>query len=383
MSGEVRKVLFVLQVIGHPRDSKRIKMVQDAGFSVEALAFQRDYHKGCLPSCNVRILGYLRHRQYLERISRLLRALPVVREAMRASDVIYASGQDVAFLALLASYGLRRPIVMEVGDLVDIQVQKGAKGWLVRKIDAWISKRYDLLVVISPAFLNTYYREWLRLANDALVLENKLERHVLALRVDSSSRRRPAQLERLRIGYFGLLRDRWSWEVLRSLASLYPDRTEVIFAGKLLDPANLDELVKGCPNMRYLGEYRSPQDLPRLYGQVDMVWACYPDIKPDDWNLRWGRPNRFYESCLFLKPCFARKGCHFGDDVENRQLGLVIESTDVSTVARQISEITAQKYNVWVENIRRMPASFFTYSDEGDVLAKRLTRLADQAFTVI
>ena len=39
-----------------------------------------------------------------------------------------------------------------------------------------------------------------------------------------------------------------------------------------------------------------------VYGRIDLVWACYQPIGPDDWNLRWARPNRFYESCLFQKP---------------------------------------------------------------------------------
>ena len=39
------KILFFLQVVGHPRDSKRIQMLQDEGFEVEAIAFERKYHK--------------------------------------------------------------------------------------------------------------------------------------------------------------------------------------------------------------------------------------------------------------------------------------------------------------------------------------------------
>ena len=40
------KVVSLLRVLGQPRDSKRISMLQEAGFTVEVGAFQRDYHSG-------------------------------------------------------------------------------------------------------------------------------------------------------------------------------------------------------------------------------------------------------------------------------------------------------------------------------------------------
>ena len=62
------KILFFLQVIGHPRDSKRISMLQSFGFEVEAIGFHRPYHKGRLPSCPVTLLGTITNRHYLRRI---------------------------------------------------------------------------------------------------------------------------------------------------------------------------------------------------------------------------------------------------------------------------------------------------------------------------
>ena len=62
--------------------------------------------------------------------------------------------------------------------------------------------------------------------------------------------------------------------------------------------------------MTFAGEYRSPQDLPAIYGGVDMVWSCYPEIREEDYNFKWGRPNRFYEGCYFKKPFFCQKRQH-------------------------------------------------------------------------
>ena len=58
------RVLFALQLLGHPRNSKRISMLQKAGFQVEAVAFDRKTHKGRVPICPVKIIGVLNHGHY-------------------------------------------------------------------------------------------------------------------------------------------------------------------------------------------------------------------------------------------------------------------------------------------------------------------------------
>lgn len=175
MNLENIKILSVLQVLGHPRDSKRITMLQQAGFSVEAVAFERDYHTGRMPNCPVESLGKIAHGRYLQRILRMVTSLPAMRRAIRRNDVVYASGQDVAFMALIAGLGLGRPVILEVGDIRELQVASGLKGRLVRIVDKYFVNACSLLVATAPGFIDTYYRQWLKASVPAMVIENKLE----------------------------------------------------------------------------------------------------------------------------------------------------------------------------------------------------------------
>ena len=148
-----------------------------------------------------------------------------------------------------------------------------------------------------------------------MVIENKVEKAFVQKIVPQAFVERVAALplvdRALRIGYFGLLRDEWSWNVLEMLASRNPDSFEIVFAGLPISPKDIPQRVLKYANIKYLGEYRSPADLPNLYRSIDKVWACYRYIEPFDWNLRWTIPNRFFESCAFKKPVFARLGCPF------------------------------------------------------------------------
>ena len=63
----------------------------------------------------------------------MLSVLPQLRRAIRRNQLVYTFGPDMAFMALLASIGLkRRPLILEVGDLRKIQVSSGIKGTLMR-----------------------------------------------------------------------------------------------------------------------------------------------------------------------------------------------------------------------------------------------------------
>jgi hypothetical protein len=357
-------------------------MLQKSGFEVEAVAFERDYHSGRLPDCHVVRLGKIANGKYLQRIFKIAKAMPIIRRAIRRNDVVYALGQDVAAAAFLAGLGLGRPIIMEVGDIVHLQLSEGILGHIVRAIEKYMVNLYKLLVVISPGFLDVYYRQWLKVNTPALLIENKLEAAFLNNIIPDNKyepeNEKPFSGRPLRIGYFGLLRDEWSWLVLEKLASLRPHDFEIIFAGLPVNPIDIPQRVNEYPNMTYKGEYRSPQDLPSLYNSVDMIWACYPYIKENDWNLKWGRPNRFFESCAFRKPCFARAGCHFALDVKQFEIGMLIDDYIIEDVVEKICHIQSIDLVRWQDNLSRLPKSIYMYTTEDDDLASAIRSMKNQ-----
>ena len=370
------KVLAVLPVLGQPRHAKRIEMLKEAGFEVRAAAFERHYHKGRLPDCEVVVLGTIEHGRFLQRIWRLLRAFPALRREIRSAERVYASGIDSALLAVCASFPRSLPLAVEVSDIHDAQTAPGPKGAALRMLDWFICRRAALLTVTAEKFHSVYYGEWIGSRTPAVVLENKLE----AGFVDSLSVSEriatpdgvPLVDRPMRIGYFGLLRCPWAWNVLRDLAANHSERIEIVLAGRAVEPADLAEQVESFPNMRYLGEYKSPQDLERLYTQVDLVWACYPPMGPRDWNFRWARPNRFYESCCFVRPLLSREGSCDSADVRRFGIGLCIDDVDPHAAAARIAAITAEELGSWRAAMLDVPRSVYTYTDEvarlGDAL---------------
>ena len=117
-------------------------------------------------------------------------------------------------------------------------------------------------------------------------------------------------------------------------------------------------------NIDYRGQYKSPDDLPSLYNDVDMVWACYQPLKSDDYGYLWARTNRFYQGCLFRRPFFSRSGCMDGDAVIERGIGKIIAEEDVEKTVDDIISITAQDVEMWSQNMLTVPENVYAYTNE-------------------
>lgn len=377
------RILSVLPLLGHPRDSKRITMLQQAGFDVEAVAFERDYHSGRMPDCKVTVLGKIAHGRYLERIFKICHAIPAMRRVIKRNHLIYTSGADMAFMALVAGLGLGKPVVVEIGDIREVQVSSGIKGRVVRFFDKRFINSCSLLVTTTSSFIDIYYREWLKASVPAMVIENKIEadfaKKILKNGIQSSVDGKPLVERPLRIGYFGGLRCEWSWRVLEAFAIAKPEDVEIVLAGYVMDPQDLPKQVEKYPNVTYLGQYKSPQDLPGLYGGVDIIWGCYRPIGPNDWNLRWARPNRFYESCLFQKPIVSRFGSCDSVDVKRYEIGLIIEDDDIHKVVDCLCKIKTEDLETWKRNMARLPRNVYSYTTEMDDLKGALETIKEKS----
>lgn len=369
----MKKILFILPVIGQPRDAKRVDMIKRLGFDTKVCSFERDYHKGRLPNSEIISLGKISHGKYFSRIFKIFKALPTIRKQIKKFDIVYCSGADMGYMALIANFRYRKPVVVEIGDIRELQVKKGLLGKIIRTIDNYLINKCSLLIVTAPDFLNEYYKKWLNINITSLIMENKLEDTV----TNTFENKKKVNKKKIRIGYFGLIRCPWSFEVLKSFAKKNYERIEIIIAGYPMNPKNINELIRNDDNIKYLGEYKSPDDLPYLYNQVDLIWASYEFIKENDWNLKWARTNRFYESCFFQKPIISRHSSNDGNMVEKYNIGITLINREINKTINELEKINHSNLKIWTENIKKLPKEYYIYTNEYDNLKEALLKVGE------
>jgi hypothetical protein len=164
------------------------------------------------------------------------------------------------------------------------------------------------------------------------------------------------------------------------MATCHPDEITLVVAGYPMSPPDLVERAKALPNATYLGQYRSPQDLPSMYERVVVVWMCYPDPSLRDPEWRWAqeicRSNRFYESCYFRTPTIALAQGADGVEVARLGIGLVLRDPADASIIEAIRAISDADLDAWRERLAALPRAIFIYTDESERLGRAVMDLA-------
>ncbi len=366
------KVLCIVPSIGHPHSTVYVEMICQAGFEIEVLGFNRGY-PGSIPARKIESLGRLTHRNYLNRILKMVSCIPKVRAAIRRNELIYVFNLDLALMALTAGIGMSKPLVLDVPDILKLQVVVGPVGRLVRAVERRVITAAGLLVLHSSQY-RVYYRDWLKTKTPDTVIENKMSPSVAASIPDKHLEvpaGRPLEDRPLVIGYFGFLRDIWCLQLIERLASDAPKNIRFIAAGipGLLVRDCMARLGRTC-NLDYRGHY-DLRDLSNILAEVDIVLACYPPEIPSGWS----RSCRYYTAGLLHRPLIVRAGTADADEVQRHDIGLIVKDTAVEGAAAAIRSITHSDWQRWRENIKKLPRKNFVYDVEYDDLRQVLCQV--------
>lgn len=377
------RVLTLLPIIGHVRDSKRIDMLLSKGASVEVAAFNRPHPVNRAPKAPVTVLATITNGRYLRRMAVTLLCLPTVFRLAMRNDIIYASGQDMGLIGAVVGGLLGKPVVLEVGDIRDVQLDYGFKGAFVRTIDRWMTGRLAHLVVTAEGFVTGYYNQWLGKAPPYLTIENKLEgSFVASIEAGGPPKGRPPLAGRpVVVGYFGLLRYQWSIDALATLVKQGAGQVKVVLAGAPTNGVNLSPLLELADHVDYLGPYKSPNDLRSMYEKVDVIWCCNPVSCQDSAgnNWAWARTNRFYESCLFRKPLIVLAGIGDAEVVTKLGIGGILPDIDMASVRALVDQLCPEALEAWGRALVSVPRSTYTYEGEDRRLIEIMRRAAGPA----
>lgn len=364
---------------------KRARSFQANGLAVVGFMFRRrKVNSGFVPPWPHVELGVTEDMSYARRLAALAGAVPTLlrnRARLRAGRAIYARNLDMCLLALAARLvaGRRLPVVYEVLDVHRLMTGPGIAGAVLRWCERRLLRRVDLLVVSSPGYMENYFEPMQGYRGDWFLLENKV---FLGGRAPPAPPARPPAPAdgRWRIGWFGSLRCEDSLRLLVSIADRLGDRVEIVLYGGYpasLGRRGLEAAIAGRPNIRHGGEYRNPDDLAAIYGEVDLYWGL--DFHEKGANSLWLLPNRLYEGGLCGVVAIAAEGTETGRRVAADGLGFVVEAPYDEAVARLLSGLTRERYEEMRANVLAAPRARFVETDDSRRLCARILDLGRRA----
>lgn len=147
---------------------------------------------------------------------------------------------------------------------------------------------------------------------------------------------------------------------------------ELIVRGKPVGLPTFHDDVASNSRICYGGPYADPDELESMYQPIDLVWAAYPYGLGRGGNWQWARTVRFYEAGAFGRPMIVQNGTQDAIDVENRQIGLVVDMSDADLAAKKLSKISPTDIELWAKNLQRTPRTLFVHTGEHLSLRFRL-----------
>jgi hypothetical protein len=341
---------------------RRVRMLHEGGADVVVLGFRRAEAAPIdVDGAPVVDLGRTFDGRFRQRICQVLAQMaqaPFWGAKLRGPDVVLGRNLEMLTLAAMARrlHAPEARMAYECLDVHRLMTAPTLRGSLLRLHERRLLRQTQLLIVSSPAYVRAYFRRFQGLGATLSVPTVVLENKVLEpdAREGAAHRRPPGPP--WRIGWFGMLRCRRSFEILRTLAARRGGAVEIVVAGR---PSNREftdfsSEVAGAPGVTYAGAYK-PEDLERMYREIHFNWAI--DFFEAGANSDWLLPNRLYEGGRYGAVPIALQTAETGRWLEQRRLGLVVRNA--AELDQFFARLDAPTYRLLEARSEAAPSEWF------------------------
>ena len=276
------------------------------------------------------MLGNIENASYINRIKLYIEVFKRIgREYKHQNVVFYLCGLDIAMFFHFINPKYK--YIYEECDLVHTYM--GGLKYPLEWIDKIIMKKSLLTVTTSEGFIN-YHFQGVKPANVFLV-ENKLNPTILNYKIE----RKSFDKENLSIGFVGAPRFESVYNFIDVFCRYFPKYSFHIYGGPVTDHFKTLEKYKNC---YFHGYFNNPDDLPKIYGSIDLVLSTY-DTKYE--NVRYAEPNKIYESIYFEKPIIVSSNTFLAEKVKRLGIGYDVDPMNEEQIIHFINELSVEKIN--------------------------------------
>lgn len=341
-----KKIVFILNVDEKPRYYKRIEEFVAKSYDVNVFAFKRYQSAGLSLSVPVTIIdSYKNGISFRKRIPILMRGVSRIVKQYKSQEVLYyIFGLDVASVFRFKYPSLK--YVYEEGDLVHTY----SSSRFFRCVMEWIDKsviRHSLYTVFtSEGFIDFHFH--VNAIKNGIVIPNKISKDIRDLPYIKT---RNININNLHIGFVGAPRFATIINFFKYACIAFPQHDFHVFGGPV--PVDFDEL-KDYSNMHFHGKFKTPEDLPSIYSQLDLVLSTY-DTDSD--NVRYAEPNKLYEAIYFETPIIVSSNTFLSKKVKELGVGFDLEVNE-DNVTSLIKSLSINVINQVKENIKKYPKEY-------------------------
>ncbi len=359
------EILYLVHDLNDAAVKRRLAFLKQS-FHVKFIGFRRDTRDCSQPEEEGSIcLGITRDAQLLHRLRSVFGSLLVIiphLSILRRSQIIICRNLENAILAILwqSLFGLNAKVLFECLDIQRHLTGFGPLGIVLRVVERFVLKRVDAVLTSSPAFAEKYFLPSQKAKVPFLIVENKLS-------IETQEQSIPLVQRPVKIGFFGILRCRKSFDYLLDVSRRRPDLLKIQIAGRPFRDVFPDLESELHSGTRYLGPFK-PEGIASLYETIQFSWAI--DYFESGFNSCWLLPNRLYESLAFGRVPIAVEGTETAYFLRQRGVGLILE--DIAELERVLSGLTSDEFADICRRIKNLDQQdlLFVAEDQRNLVEK-------------
>lgn len=360
------KIIFIVGSVVNPNSIKRIDELAEAGFEVEAYGFKRDVDVKNHPNhCEITVIGQIINTtSYPSRLKTIAKGIKKVIKTHSGQDCLYyLIGLEVAMFFRIFS---KEKYIFEEADMVHLSMPNKKIANLFEKIDKHIIRKSYLSAFRSEGFIDFHFGN--KVPENVMTIPNKLNKNILKFPVPPS---REPDIKNLKFGFTGFIRYKAIFNFAKTLCSNFPQH-EFHFYGTFTSDKIKEEYeeLNNYPNCFFHGSFRSPDDLPGIYSEIDILLSAYDTINQ---NVRYLESNKIYESIYFEKPIIVSNNTFLAKKVKNLGIGYDINPFSDADIIGLLESLSLESISQKIKNIQKIPKT--NVINKNEELLKRINLL--------
>lgn len=339
----MKKISFVLSHIPDPRMYRRIIAFKKE-FDVSVICIRRT-NQDLFVQKDLEGVNHYVKDIYMPPQSKIFKRVKASRKYQQFildvieeinPNIIYTEGLDSLIAIKKYSLSHNVKVIYEVADLRECYLKEEPKSLFRKIIDTVICKRersvFDcvtMLVVTSMKFYDLHYKDFFP-KEKVFFLPNMPELNAF------NSYQSKVHNAGFTVGFIGGLRYLKQMYLLVDAAK--EAKVDVVIAGGVVDSAN-DAFIEYCSsmsNVKIIGRYNYDNDIARLYGMMDVIYAVY---EADNANVRIALPNKLYEAIYCGLPIIVAKTTYLSEVVKEWNVGVAVSHKDKKELVQELIKL--------------------------------------------
>jgi hypothetical protein len=277
--------------------------------------------------------------------------------------LIYAGNIDMLFIASIYKiiFNKNLKIVYEIGDLpkyVFVENYAGILKILAKlfiKLDKFLEKYVDLLVLTSSYFWDLYYKKFYD-DNKYLIMLNAPPKKLF-------KNFKKKQHDKFVLGFIGSIRYSEQLKLAIDVCERL-ENVEFFLAGDGPEYEEILNYSKNKETTNLYGAYNYFEEVVSLYEKIDCVYSVYDTSKD---NVKYAFPNKLYEAIVCELPIIVSSNTKLAEFVERNGIGYSIES-ERNELKNVLLKIKNNAYSLNINsNIKEIKDDYFAERFDKDL----------------